>query len=80
MLRISTSQIQRSLQVFGRSLTVLWSAAPGATVFLFVSQFLQGLAPAVSVWIIKQVVDTVSTALTPGVTISAGAIASLLAA
>lgn len=71
-------QIQQLLHTVARSLTLLWLAAPRATVFLLVSQALQGLAPAVSVWIVKQVVDTVSGALNQEVTISTGEIASLL--
>lgn len=60
-------QIQRSLQTFVRSLALLWLATPGATVFLLVSRLLQGLAPAASIWIVKEVVDTVSAALNQGV-------------
>jgi ATP-binding cassette subfamily B protein len=57
-------QIRRFLQVFAKSIALLWSAAPILTVLLIICQLLQGLAPAVSVWIVKQVVDTISTALT----------------
>ncbi|GJD23389.1 ABC transporter related [Rivularia sp. IAM M-261] len=63
-------QIQRFLQVFGKSIALLWSAAPILTVLLIICQLLQGLAPAVSVWIVKQVVDTISAALTQKVNIS----------
>jgi ATP-binding cassette, subfamily B, bacterial len=63
-------QIQRFLQVFAKSIALLWSAAPVLTVLLIICQLLQGLAPAVSVWIVKQVVDTISAALTQKVNIS----------
>ncbi|RUT07703.1 hypothetical protein DSM106972_019630 [Dulcicalothrix desertica PCC 7102] len=63
-------QIQRFLQVFGKSIALLWSALPILTVLLIICQLLQGLAPAVSVWIVKQVVDTISAALTQKVDVS----------
>jgi ATP-binding cassette, subfamily B, bacterial len=62
-------QIQRFLQVFGKSIALLWSAAPILTALLIIGQLLQGLAPAVSVWIVKQVVDTISTAITQKVNV-----------
>ncbi|ARV57452.1 ABC transporter [Nostocales cyanobacterium HT-58-2] len=47
-----------------RCLKLLWTAAPGETVFIGAAVLLQGLVPALSIWISKLVVDTVATALT----------------
>ncbi|MFN6572311.1 ABC transporter [Nostoc minutum NIES-26] len=49
-----------------RSLPLLWTAAPKEMVFLVAVTLLQGFLPAISVWITKLVVDTVTTALTSG--------------
>jgi ATP-binding cassette, subfamily B, bacterial len=47
-------------RIFGRSLPLVWQAAPQESLFLIVILFLQGLIPALSVWINKQVVDNVA--------------------
>ncbi|MFN6501201.1 MAG: ABC transporter ATP-binding protein [Nostoc sp. DedQUE01] len=49
-----------------RSLPLLWTAAPKEMLFLIAVTLLQGILPAISVWITKLVVDTVATALTSG--------------
>jgi len=49
-----------------RSLPLLWTAAPKEMLFLIAVTLLQGVLPAISVWITKLVVDTVATALTSG--------------
>ncbi len=52
--------------VFCRSVAVLWTAAPKETFYVTISFLLQGAIPAAGVWITKQVVDTVTAALTQG--------------
>ncbi|MBD6617651.1 ABC transporter ATP-binding protein [Komarekiella sp. 'clone 1'] len=47
-----------------RALRLLWTAAPRETVFMAIAILLQGLVPALSIWISKLVVDTVAAALT----------------
>jgi ATP-binding cassette subfamily B protein len=64
---------------FFRSLRFLWTAAPREIVFLIVAILLQGLAPALSVWITKLVVDTIATALTQGRELGNVLIGSLVA-
>lgn len=64
---------------FFRSLRFLWTAAPREIVFLIVAILLQGLAPALSVWITKLVVDTIATALIQGRELGNVLIGSLVA-
>jgi len=66
-------------KAFFRSLPFLWTAAPRETVFLTAAILLQGLVPALSVWITKQVVDTVATALAQGRDLGYVVIGSLVA-
>jgi ATP-binding cassette, subfamily B, bacterial len=61
-----------------RSLPFLWKAAPRDTIFLILSTLLQGLIPAFTVWISKQVVDTVAIALNQGVELTSVMLASLV--
>ncbi|OCQ90002.1 ABC transporter [Nostoc sp. MBR 210] len=49
-----------------RSLPLLWQAAPREMIFLSAVTLLQGVLPAISVWITKLVIDTVALALTSG--------------
>jgi ATP-binding cassette subfamily B protein len=63
-----------------RFLPLLWAAAPRETVLIVVSVLLQGIAPALSVWITKQVVDAVATALTQGKELSSTLLGSFVAA
>ncbi|MDF5723692.1 MAG: ABC transporter ATP-binding protein [Rhizonema sp. PD37] len=67
-------------KTFCRSLPFLWTAAPKETIFMVTGVLLQGTVPAISVWITKQVVDTVATALNQGKEISSVVLASLVAA
>ncbi len=53
-------------RVLFRSLPLLWRAAPKEMLVLVAVTLLQGILPAISVWITKLVVDTVATALTSG--------------
>ncbi|MBC1237974.1 ABC transporter ATP-binding protein [Nostoc sp. 2RC] len=53
-------------RVLFRSLPLLWTAAPKEMLVLVAVTLLQGILPAISVWITKLVVDTVATALTSG--------------
>ena len=63
-----------------RSLPFLWTAAPRETVFMVAAVLLQGIVPALSIWITKQVVDTVATGLTQGRELSSMLLGSLVAA
>jgi ATP-binding cassette subfamily B protein len=63
-----------------RSLPFLWTAASKETVFMVTAVLLQGIVPALSIWITKQVVDTVATGLTQGRELSSTLLASLVAA
>ncbi|AFZ26604.1 ABC-type multidrug transport system, ATPase and permease component [Cylindrospermum stagnale PCC 7417] len=58
--------LRKSTKVLFRALTLLWKAAPRETIFLAAAILLQGLVPALSIWISKLVVDTVAAALTQG--------------
>lgn len=49
-----------------RSLSLLWQVSPKETTFLTITLILQGVIPAVSVWITQQVVNTVTTGLAEG--------------
>ncbi len=66
-------------KTFCRSLPFLWTAAPRETVFMIIGVFLQGIVPAISIWITKQVVDTVATALEQGKEISLEILVGLVA-
>jgi len=63
-----------------RSLPLLWTAAPREIIFLIVVTVLQGFLPAISVWITKLVVDTVTTALISGRELGYTVLAPLVAA
>jgi ATP-binding cassette, subfamily B, bacterial len=80
MIHDLVGQLMRSLKLIARSLVFLWSTAPSTTVLLLIGQLLQGLAPALSVWIIKQVVDTVSAVLSGQIQIIQTTLIGLLAA
>ncbi|MFN6563657.1 MAG: ABC transporter ATP-binding protein [Nostoc sp. ChiSLP01] len=62
-LRVGLKDYTRALF---RSLPLLWAAAPKEMLFLIAVILLQGILPAISVWITKLAVDTVATALTSG--------------
>ncbi|BAY77973.1 ABC transporter-related protein [Nostoc linckia NIES-25] len=62
-LRVGLKDYTRTLF---HSLPLLWTAAPKEMLFLIAVILLQGILPAISVWITKLVVDTVATALTSG--------------
>lgn len=76
-------QLGKFLRDYGgslcRSLPFLWKAAPLETVFLVVAVLLQGIVPALSIWITKQVVDAVAIALSQGKVLSSVLLASLVA-
>lgn len=63
-----------------RSLALLWKVSPQETTFLLVALVLQGLLPAVSVWITKQVIDTISGALSQERELGLGILLGLVAA
>ncbi|MBW4570935.1 MAG: ABC transporter ATP-binding protein/permease [Tolypothrix carrinoi HA7290-LM1] len=67
-------------KTFCRSLPFLWTAAPRETILMIAGVLLQGIVPALSVWITKQVVDAVAIALNQGKEISSVLLASLVAA
>ena len=60
------SIVRRYSGVFFRSLPLLWISAPKETLFLSTALLLQGVVPALSIWITKQVVDTVAATLIQG--------------
>jgi ATP-binding cassette subfamily B protein len=68
------------VRILGRSLPLLWVAAPKETGFLATTLLLQSVIPAVSVWINKQVVDNIAFILSPGVSPSIWAFAGLVGA
>ncbi|MHC5821450.1 MAG: hypothetical protein ACYT04_37670, partial [Nostoc sp.] len=49
-----------------RSLPLLWTAAPKETTLLAITLLLQGVIPSVSIWINKQVVDSVAVTVGSG--------------
>jgi len=65
-LRSFLIQGNRYSKTLVRSLYLLWKVSPWETTFLFFTLVLQGMIPAVGVWITQEVVDTVSTSLTEG--------------
>lgn len=71
--------ISSYVKVFFRSLSFLWTAAPRETIFITIAILLQGIVPAVSVWITKLVIDTIATALAQGKELGYVLIGSLVA-
>jgi ATP-binding cassette subfamily B protein len=63
-IRSANTQLQNSLRIFHRSLSLLWSSAPKETAYTVISLLLQSLTPAIGIWISKQIVDAVSAAAT----------------
>jgi ATP-binding cassette, subfamily B, bacterial len=72
--------VQSYRGVLLRFLPFFWTAARGETVFMVTAVLLQGIVPALSVWITKQVVDTVAVALTQNQELGFVAFGSLVAA
>jgi ATP-binding cassette, subfamily B, bacterial len=70
-IRSANTQLQNTLRVFRRSLFLLWTSAPGETAYTVISLLLQSLIPAFSIWITKQIVDTVSAAFAQQIVIEA---------
>ena len=68
------------LKTFLQALPLLWKVAPRETLFLTTATFLQGLVPALSIWIIKLVVDTITVALAQGKALNPLVVESLAAA
>lgn len=62
-----------------RSLSLLWEAAPGEIPLLVTALVIQGTTPALSVWITKQVVDTVVGALAQERELGIGVLGGLMA-
>lgn len=62
-----------------RSLPLLWKAAPKEMMFLILAIFLQGLLPAISVWITKLIVDTIAMAVTSERALNSMMVGSLVA-
>ncbi|QYO63221.1 ABC transporter ATP-binding protein [Leptolyngbya sp. 7M] len=72
MLRLKP-KVERALNLIGHygavflhSLSFLWESAAKETFFLIVALLVQGCIPAITVWLSKQVVDTVAIALNSG--------------
>lgn len=80
MFKEESEVTHKYIQTFRRSLPFIWKAAQKETVLMIVGMFLQGIVPAVSVWITKQVVDTVVTTLKQGKEISTDILLTLLLA
>ncbi|GET39006.1 ABC transporter ATP-binding protein [Microseira wollei] len=72
--------VQSYRSVLFRFLPFLWTAARGETVFMVTAVLLQGIVPALSVWITKQVVDKVAVALSQNQQLGFVAFSSLVAA
>ncbi|MFB2975093.1 ABC transporter ATP-binding protein [Microseira sp. BLCC-F43] len=72
--------VQSYRSVLFRFLPFLWTAARGETIFMVTAVLLQGIVPALSVWITKQVVDTVAVALNQNQQLGFVALSSLVAA
>lgn len=53
-------QLSSSTRIFFQSLPLVWAAAPNATALLVVLLMLQGLTPAVTIWLTKLIVDAVT--------------------
>jgi len=70
----------RYSKAFLRSLLLLWGAAPREIIFMTSALLLQGAIPVVSVWLTKQVVDTVTLAVTQGHELGSGDIRTLVVA
>lgn len=73
-------QVHGYSNVLFRSLCILWKISPRETAFLLATLVLQGIIPAVSVWITKQVVDTVSVSLAQEQELGLGVLIALVAA
>lgn len=78
MLKQALNGMRSYGRTFCRSLPFLWAAAPRETIFMIVFVLLQGIVPAFSIWITKQVVDTVAIALREGRQVDPFLIASLV--
>lgn len=72
--------VQNYKSVLWRFLPFLWTAAPRETVFIVTAVLLQGIVPALSVWITKQVVDKVAVALSQNQELGFVTFSSLVAA
>jgi ATP-binding cassette, subfamily B, bacterial len=71
--------IANTSRTLGRSVRLLGSAAPREISVLTVTQLLEGIIPALSIWINQQVVDAVVTAVTEKSTVNPWSIAGLAA-
>ncbi|AGY59086.1 ABC transporter ATP-binding protein [Gloeobacter kilaueensis] len=67
------------LQTLRQSLAVLWDTSAAESTFLAAALLLQGLSPAVGIWLIKQVVDALSVALVHGQPLDSALLTRLIA-
>ncbi len=65
-VREALDMVHRYGKAFLRSLLLLWGAAPGEIIFMTGAILLQGTIPVVSIWLTKQVIDTITLAVTQG--------------
>ncbi|MDJ0634086.1 MAG: ABC transporter ATP-binding protein [Xenococcaceae cyanobacterium MO_188.B29] len=55
--------VVRYSRILGRSLPLIWQAAPKEVAFLTCMMIVRGIVPGFSIWINKQIVDTVASSL-----------------
>ena len=65
LIKINTTfdLFSKYAKTFLRSFPLLWSAAPQEVTFLIFARSIQAIIPGISIWINKQVVDTVAAAI-----------------
>jgi ATP-binding cassette, subfamily B, bacterial len=72
--------IEQHIRVFFRSVSIIRLAAPNEAAFMSIALLVQGLAPALSVWITKQVVDIVTNVESQGLPISNSTLSGMVLA
>ncbi|MCM0589666.1 MAG: ABC transporter ATP-binding protein [Gloeotrichia echinulata DEX184] len=80
MFKEVLNTVRRYTKAFCRSLPFLWTAAPKETILMIAGVLLQGIVPAISITITKQVVDKVAIAVNEGKEITVELMAGLVAA
>ena len=58
-IKVTFAKINNYGSVLWRALSLLWRTAPRETNIIIITLVLQKIVPAVSVWITKQIVDTI---------------------
>jgi ATP-binding cassette subfamily B protein len=72
--------VRKNIRLVMKTLPVLWRAAPLETAFIVMVLLLQGLIPSFTLFIIREIVDSVALALSSDITLTLSAIAGLVVA